>query len=169
MAQGPPRGRGGADRKGKDMTDLKTARALQDHVGETFGPGEWVEITQEMIDDFANATGDRQWVHVDTERAARDMPGGKTIAHGFLTLSVIGTLMPPVFSVSCRQIINYGVEGLRFLNAVPVGSRLRLMVGIASVEETKPDQFKTVHNLVVELEGAERPALKADLIFIYFD
>lgn len=151
------------------MSEITPARGLLDCVGMTFGPGDWVEMTQDMINGFAETTGDRQWVHVDVERAAREMPDGKTIAHGYLVLSLVGVLMPPVYSVSCRQILNYGVEGLRFLNAVKVGARLRLTVNVASVEEVRPDTFKAVQDILVEIEGEARPAIKASLIYMYFD
>ena len=110
---------------------------LLDHVGEEIGVSDWVEIDQAKIDGFADATGDHQWIHVDPERAAREVPGGKTIAHGFLLLSMFPGLSDEFFSVEHNSYsLNYGLDRLRFTAMVPVGSRVRLRQSIASAEKT---------------------------------
>jgi acyl dehydratase len=149
------------------MRVFESPGELRGVTGERIGPGEWITITQEMIDNFANATGDRQWIHVDVERAKRESPDGKTIAHGYLLLSLMGVLQPTIYKVHSARTVNYGIDKLRFLNAVPVGSRIRLNEMIKSVEEASGG-LRVTTAIVIELEGAERPALAADLIFLYF-
>jgi acyl dehydratase len=149
------------------MRIFESPSELGKAIGERIGPGEWLTITQEMIDDFANATGDRQWIHVDVERAKRESPGGKTIAHGYLVLSIIGLLQPTIYKVHSSRTINYGINKLRFLGAVPVGSRIRLSEAIKSVEQASGG-LRVTTDITIELEGADRPALVADLIFQYF-
>jgi acyl dehydratase len=149
------------------MRIFESPSELGKAIGERIGPGEWLTITQEMIDDFANATGDRQWIHVDVERAKRESPSGKTIAHGYLVLSIIGLLQPTIYKVHSSRTINYGINKLRFLNAVPVGSRIRLSEAIKSVEQASGG-LRVTTDITIELEGADRPALVADLIFQYF-
>src|SRR5881296_945258 len=96
-------------------------------VGRELGPSEWVTVDQAMIDKFADATGDHQWIHVDVERAKKDMPGGKTIAHGYLTLSLVPRLAATLSRVKKRRHgLNYGSNKVRFINPVPAGTRIRL-------------------------------------------
>ncbi|MBM3558661.1 MAG: MaoC family dehydratase, partial [Alphaproteobacteria bacterium] len=110
---------------------------LLDRVGGDLGASPWLTVDQAMIDAFADATGDHQWIHVDTARAAREMPGGVTIAHGFLVLSLFARLIGAVYRVDgVRQTINYGIDRLRFTAPVPAGSRIRLRLAVAAVEET---------------------------------
>lgn len=142
---------------------------LADHVGATIGPGDWLTVDQHMIDGFAEITGDRQWIHIDVERAAREMPGGRTIAHGFLLLSLLGRLLPPLYDVhGASRILNYGSDRLRFLNAVPCGARVRARVTIKSVEPIEGGR-KCVLETTMEVEGQSRPALVAESIFMYYD
>ena len=99
---------------------------MHKYVGQEIGVSDWVEVTQERIDQFAEATGDHQWIHVDVERAKKDMPGGKTIAHGFLTLSLIPMLNHQISHINnVRNGINYGCNKVRFTSPVPAGSRVR--------------------------------------------
>src|SRR5882672_8544467 len=99
---------------------------MHQHVGEESEVSDWVEVTQERINQFADATGDHQWIHVDVERAKKEMPGGKTIAHGFLTLSLIPMLSHQISHINnVRNGINYGCNKVRFTNMVPAGSRVR--------------------------------------------
>ena len=129
-------------------------------VGQEICVADWLEITQERIDTFAEATGDFQWIHVDAERAARESPYGRTIAHGFLTLSLLGLwyeeyLMAamPFFSMG----LNYGLNKVRFTNVVPVGSRVRGRFRLAKVEDIAGGlQLHCV--ITVEIDGAEKPA-----------
>src|SRR2546427_10863505 len=107
-------------------------------VGRELGPSEWLLVTQEMIDKFAEATGDHQWIHVDVERAKREMPGGKTIAHGYLTLSLLPRLAPTLMKIEKRKRgLNYGSNKIRFISPVPAGSRIRLRQRLRDAEDTQ--------------------------------
>src|SRR2546426_10154420 len=108
------------------LTVEKPAELLQ-HVGEELGPSDWMTVDQAIIDKFADATGDHQWIHVDVERAKKEMPGGKTIAHGYLTLALVPRLAQTLVKVTGRKRgLNYGSNKVRFTNAVPAGARLPL-------------------------------------------
>src|SRR5467141_2941285 len=138
-------------------------------VGRELGPSEWVTVDQALIDKFADATGDHQWIHVDVERAKREMPGGKTIAHGYLTLSLVPRLGQTLYRVKHRSRgLNYGSNRIRFTGQVPAGSRIRLRQKIKSVEPVDGGVRITSEN-TVEVEGATRPALVAETISMQFD
>ena len=142
---------------------------LLDHIGDEIGVSGWVDIDQAKINDFAEATDDYQWIHVDPERAAREAPGGKTIAHGFLLLSLFPALSNEFFSVEQNSYtLNYGLERLRFTAIVPVGSRVRLRQSIASAEKTKDDGVRLVLDGVLEIDGSERPAVVAQTIRLIY-
>ena len=132
-------------------------------VGEHVGYSEWMEITQERIDAFADATGDHQWIHVDPERAAQGTYGA-TIAHGYLTLSLIPVLGNEVVEITgFRMMINYGTDKVRFPAPVPVGSRIRAGVELVSLER-KASGVQLISRVTVEVEGGDRPAVVADTI-----
>ena len=140
---------------------------MQKHVGEEIGVSDWVEITQERINLFADATGDHQWIHVDVERAKKDMPGGKTIAHGFLTLSLIPMLNSQISHINnVRNGINYGCNKVRFPAPVRVGSRLRAHGEITEVEPIQ-DGVQVVVRVTLEIEGGGKPACVADTVSRY--
>lgn len=140
--------------------------ALVNSVGAEFGPTEWVTITQERIDAFADATGDAQWIHTEPQRAARS-PLGSTIAHGFLTLALTAPFLFDLLRVEgVRQIINAGSDRCRFLAPVPVDSAVRGRARILAVTQTAHGVLVAVA-VTVELRGAERPALVVELRFIY--
>jgi acyl dehydratase len=146
------------------MTQLLSRETLPGLVGTVIGPGEWVEVTQERINEFASASGDRQWIHVDVERA-KDGPFGKTIAHGLLTLSMIGDLARGLTKFDGFKMgINYGYEKVRFPATVPVGSRLRVSSKILSFEPVGAS-FQTIIEYTVEREGSDKPACVAQMIF----
>jgi acyl dehydratase len=146
------------------MLAVATAAELASHVGEELGPSEWITITQEMIDKFADATGDHQWIHVDVKRAAAEMPDGKTIAHGFLLLSCLPGLAAPLLKIGAKKrVLNYGSDRVRYTATVASGSRVRLRETIKQVEET-PLGVKLIIENTLELEGSQRPALVADTI-----
>jgi acyl dehydratase len=134
-------------------------------IGQELGVSDWTGVDQKRIDAFADVTGDHQWIHVDPDRAGAESPYGATIAHGFLTLSLIPGLSKANYRVeNARMGINYGLNRVRFLAPVPVGSRIRLRSEL--VEATKVDDT-TVDLLVrqtVELDGSEKPAAVADVI-----
>ena len=138
------------------ITSIDDAQSL---VGEELGVGDWMEIDQQRVNDFADVTGDHQWIHVDVERAKAESPYGAPIAHGFLTLSLIPALSKDNFRVQgAKLVINYGLNKVRFLNAVPVGSRIRVRSELADV--TPKGDGSTVDLTVrhtVELERQLRP------------
>ena len=137
------------------------------NVGDTFGPSSWVEITQEKIDLFAEATGDHQWIHVDHERA-KDGPFGSTIAHGYLTLSLIPMASFEVVPSSGRMGINYGTNRVRFPAPVPVGSRVRTRFEVAKVEEIQGGSQVTM-TATIEREGGDKPVCVAEIISRHYD
>jgi acyl dehydratase len=142
---------------------------LADHVGEELGPSDWLTVDQAMIDKFADATGDHQWIHVDVARARREMPGGKTIAHGYLTLSLVPRLAQTLVQVTeVSRGLNYGSNKVRFTSAVPVGSRIRLRQKILEVEPAEGNGVRVTSDVKVEVEGQERPALVAEIIAIRY-
>ncbi|MGV0878953.1 MaoC family dehydratase [Martelella sp. FLE1502] len=148
------------------MQHFSSPRELVNLAGTTFEPSEWMTITQETIDAFAQATGDHQWIHVDVERAKREAPGGKTIAHGYLLMSLLGTLMPQILEVKSDRILNYGSNKTRFLAAVPVDSRVRLVLTLKETEET-PAGLRVTYGVTFELEGAPKPAMISEILFVY--
>jgi acyl dehydratase len=141
---------------------MTTIRDLASRVGQEVGVSPWVEITQERIDTFAEAIEDFQWIHVDPARA-KASPFGGTIAHGFLTLSLLSHLSEQTFSFSDRRMgINYGLNRVRFTSPVPVGSRVRARFTLAKFETIEGDGVQVTWNTVVEIEGASKPALVAE-------
>ncbi len=153
------------------MTTLvvETPQDLLEHIGRELGPSAWLTVEQSMIDKFAEATGDHQWIHVDVERARREMPDGKTIAHGYLTLSLVPRMAATLVRVTKRSRgLNYGSNKVRFTNTVPAGSRIRLRQRIANVEEVRGDAVRITSEMTVEIEGQERPALVAEIMAVQY-
>ncbi|PYM72920.1 MAG: enoyl-CoA hydratase [Candidatus Rokuibacteriota bacterium] len=151
------------------MLTVETPKDLRQHIGKTLGPSDWITVDQAMIDKFAEATGDHQWIHVDVERAKKEMPGGKTIAHGYLTLSLLPRLAPTLLKVNKRKRgINYGSNKIRFTNPVPAGSRIRLKQTIKAVEDVPDNGVRITSEMVIEVEGQERPALVAEILSIQY-
>lgn len=146
-------------RRFADVEELKTA------VGELLGESQWLTVSQKMIDDFAHATGDYQWIHVDRERA-KASPFGTTIAHGFLTLSLIPRLLDEVHSIDrVAARLNYGCNKVRFIQPVPSGGRIRAEIRLKEVEET-PKGVRFATEATVALEGSDRPACIAELVAV---
>jgi acyl dehydratase len=134
--------------------------------GEHLGTGDWLEITQERIDTFADATGDHQWIHVDAEKAKAG-PFGATIAHGYLTLSLIPMLGKQIYTVTGISMgINYGLGKVRFPSVVPVGSRVRASIELVDVVD-KPQGKQVTVRTTVEIEGGDKPACVAESIALY--
>ena len=151
------------------MLTVETPKDLKQHIGKTLGPSDWITVDQAMIDKFAEATGDHQWIHVDVERAKKEMPGGKTIAHGYLTLSLLPRLAPTLLKVNKRKRgVNYGSNKIRFTNPVPAGSRIRLKQTIKNVEDVPDNGVRITSEMVIEVEGQERPALVAEILGIQY-
>ena len=139
-------------------------RDLETRVGEEVGVSPWVEVTQERIDTFAKAIDDFQWIHVDRARA-KASPFGGTIAHGFLTLSLLSHLAERTFSFADRRMgINYGANRVRFTSPVPAGARVRARFTLAKFEKLDGDGVQVTWNATVEIEGKDKPALVAEWI-----
>jgi acyl dehydratase len=151
------------------MLTIETPAAMQAYVGTCLGVSGWVLIDQKTIDLFAEATGDHQWIHVDVERASREMPGGKTIAHGYLLVSLLPRLMAEIFDIEKRsRSLNYGSNKVRFVAPVPSGSRVRLSTTLKAVEEIAGGRRLIFAN-ALEIEGNERPAMVAEIISVLYD
>ena len=151
------------------MLELETPSDLAARVGQSLGTSEWITVDQATIDTFAEATGDHQWIHVDVERARREMPGGRTIAHGFLTLSLLPRMAQTVWRIKRRSRgLNYGLNKVRFTAPVPAGARIRLHQTLKAMEPVEGGQRFTFE-ASVEVEGQPRPALVAETIAIVFD
>jgi acyl dehydratase len=151
------------------MLEVDKPADMKAHIGEKIGPSEWVTVDQAMIDKFAEATGDHQWIHVDVERAKRDMPGGKTIAHGYLTLSLLPRLSHGIYTIRRRSRgINYGSNKVRFTAPVSAGSRVRLHQTLRNVEDIEGGVRMTFDSQI-EVEGSTRPALVAETMGLAFD
>ena len=141
---------------------------LKEKVGEHLGYSDWVEITQEQVNLFADATGDHQWIHVDPERA-KSGPFGGPIAHGYLTLSLGPMLMPQILRVDgISMAVNYGAGKVRFPSPVPVGSKLRLGAELSSVDDVAGGAQVTMV-FTFEVEGAPKPSCVAEIIFRYYE
>jgi acyl dehydratase len=136
------------------------------NAGDTYGPSSWIDIPQEKIDGFAEATGDHQWIHVDPERA-KDGPFGTTIAHGYLTLSLLPVASYEVVPRQGGMAINYGLNRVRFPAPVPVGSRVRATFEVLGVEEHDWGGQATMQ-ATVEREGGDKPVCVAELVFRYY-
>jgi len=150
--------------------ELNNIDELKGYAGKEIGVSDWVLVDQEMINKFADATGDHQWIHVDVERAKKLMPGGSTIAHGYLTLSIVPQMIYEIYNVkSVKTGINYGANKIRFLNMVPAGSRLRLRFKPLSVEQGKDGGYQMISEATVEMEGQDRPALFAEMIAVLYE
>lgn len=148
-------------------TVLDNPDALKAAVGDHLGFSDWLVMDQERIDLFADATGDRQWIHTDPERASRG-PFGTTIAHGYLTLSLVNYFLPQIIEVRGISMgVNVGVNRVRFPAPVPVGSRIRAGAEVLSAEDAG-EGVQAVIRVTVEVEGSDRPACVADTVSRYF-
>ena len=151
------------------MLEIERPSDLLNYVGKEMGTSDWFTVDQAIIDKFADATGDHQWIHVDVERARREMPGGKTIAHGYLTLSLVPRLAATIYRVKQRSRgLNYGSNRVRFTGPVPAGARIRLRLTIKAVDKVEGG-VRVTSESTMEVEGADRPALVAETIGMTFD
>src|SRR5215217_6300644 len=147
---------------------VDTVDELKTLVGQELGVGDWVEITQDRVNAFADVTGDHQWIHVDVERA-KASPLGGPIAHGFLTLSMLPVLRQQGWegvrvNLGAKMGINYGLNKVRFVSPVHVGKRIRMSSKLMSVEEVQPNVYQMITQNTVEIEGQEKPAMIAESI-----
>jgi len=148
-------------------TVFKTPADLEEAVGKNLGCSDWIVIEQERIDLFADATGDHQWIHVDPERA-KEGPYGATIAHGYLTMSLVNLFLPQIVDVQGTSMgINYGCEKIRFPSPVKVGSRIRGCGKLTAVEHIK-GSVQAIIRVTIEIEGSDRPACIVDTISRYY-
>jgi acyl dehydratase len=144
--------------------ELKSLRDLRDRIGQEVVVSDWMEITQERINRFADATDDHQWIHVDVERARREAPFAATIAHGFLTLSMLSRLLnSSIRFATAKMGLNYGFNRLRFTAPVPAGSRVRGHFTLQALEEIEGG-VQTTWSVVVEREGSDKPCLVAEWV-----
>lgn len=148
---------------------VATIEEIKGKVGTDLGASPWIEVDQQAIDTFADVTGDHQFIHVDPAAAAQT-PFGGTIAHGFLTLSLLSRMAAHVMLVpdTTRMAVNYGFEKVRFIAPVRSGKRVRGHFTLVSAEEKRPGRWQFVHNVTVEIEGEGKPALTADWIGLVF-
>ena len=148
---------------------LASLDEIKAKIGTSLGASPWIEVDQKAIDTFADVTGDHQFIHVDPAAAAQT-PFGGTIAHGFLTLSLLSQMAAHVMLVpdTTRMAVNYGFEKVRFIAPVRSGKRVRGHFTLASAEEKRPGQWQFVHHVTVEIEGEDKPALTADWIGLVF-
>ncbi|MES2257618.1 MAG: MaoC family dehydratase [Pseudomonadota bacterium] len=145
----------------RDIANLEEMKAL---VGQEVAVSGWTEITQQRVNLFAEATGDHQWIHVDEERAKRESPFGGTVAHGFMTLSLVSSMLESALRlVDVKMALNYGLNKVRFPAPVPVGSRLRARLTILSVEDIEGGA-QAVWAVVIEREGSDKPVCVAEFV-----
>lgn len=138
------------------------------HLGEELGVSDWMEIDQDRINRFADATLDHQWIHVDEERARNESPYGSTIAHGYLTLSLLPHLWEQILQVNnIKMLVNYGIEKMRFIQVVPTGSRIRLVAKLYNISNLR-GICKTEISFKIEIENQRKPALEGTAIFLYY-
>ncbi|MBM3588408.1 MAG: MaoC family dehydratase [Alphaproteobacteria bacterium] len=151
------------------MRMVETPEALRALIGQELGVSDWLEVTQELIDRFAEVTSDHQWIHVDVERAKREMPGGKTIAHGYLLLSLLPKLGAGIYKLSWpTRSINYGSDKVRIVNPVKAGARVRLRQSLVAVDDGAPGAHRITVRQTLEIENEAKPAMIADTIRMSF-
>ena len=139
-------------------------------VGKDLPIGSWYTVTQEMITDFANATLDTQWIHIDEARAAEESPFKSTIAHGFMSVSMISKLLEEVFTIkSLKMGLNYGLNKVRFPNPVPVNSQLRMLSRVMAIEKLANNGIKVTFSCTIEIKGQEKPACVAEFLAAFYE
>ena len=151
------------------MREFETIQDMAALVGKEIGVSDWVTVDQARIDKFAEATGDHQWIHVDVAKAKREMPGGKTIAHGYLTLSLLPMLTSQISKIKkVTRGINYGSNKVRFTNMVPSGSRVRARQKLMAADPVQGNGMRFTAEVTIEIEGQERPACVAEVMSIVY-
>ena len=151
------------------ITQIESIAKLRDYVGRDVAVSDWLEVSQERINQFAESTDDRQWIHVDAERAARESPFKETIAHGFLTLSLLSELGKRAMSVGgVRMGVNYGLDRVRFVSPVPAGSRIRGRFTLSALADISGGAQAT-WKVTVEREGGDKPSCIAEWLVRYYE
>lgn len=146
---------------------VKTIEEAQSYIGEELGVSDWMLIDQERINAFADATDDHQWIHVDIERAQRELPTGTTIAHGYLLTALFPALIESIVQFEIERAINYGLNKVRFKQMVPAGSRVRLRSALKSARK-RAGALQIILDNTLEIEGQAKPACVAETIALYF-
>lgn len=148
----------------KDFSEFKSM------IGKELSIGKWYAITQQMINDFANATLDKQWIHVDEKRAAEESPFKKTVAHGFMSVAMISKLLEEAFSIkSVKMGLNYGLNKVRFPNPVPVNSELRMHTVVKEIEDLSNNGIKVTFLCTIEIKGQEKPACVSEFLAALYE
>ncbi|CAN7142380.1 MaoC family dehydratase [Aminobacter sp. LjRoot7] len=157
--------------EGSVRKPIETYEELRENIGQELGVSDWVLVDQSRIDAFADCTGDRQWIHVDPERAKRRSPFRTTVAHGFLTLSLIGALVQEIGVVPENTLaaFNYGLDKVRFISPVKVGSRVRMRTVLMSMDDKGPGQYLLKAENTIEIEGEDKPALVAETLVMLYE
>ena len=152
------------------MLQFKNLTEFKSMVGKELPSTEWYTISQEMINDFANATLDKQWIHVDEERAAKESPFKSTVAHGFMSVAMISRMLEGMFSVeSVKMGLNYGLNKVRFPNPVPVNSNLRMIATIKDIEDIENNGVKVIFTCIIEIQGKKKPACYAEFLAVLYE
>ena len=147
----------------KEFSEIKSA------VGTEVGVSDWVTVTQDRINRFAEATGDEQWIHVDVKRARQELPAQTTIAHGLLTVSLVPEFVRSVMGLQgVKNTLNYGANRIRYLAPVPAGSRLRGRISINAAGDAPANGLRVTYGITIEIEGGERPACVAEMIAVHY-
>ncbi|UAM99935.1 MaoC family dehydratase [Polaribacter litorisediminis] len=144
--------------------------AFSKMLGKELPIGDWYSVTQQMINDFANATLDKQWIHVDEKRAAKESPFKSTVAHGFMSVSMISNILAETFTIkSVKMGLNYGLNKVRFPNPVPVNSKLRMLTTVKEIEKIANNGIKVTFSCTIEIKGQEKPACVAEFLAALFE
>ena len=152
------------------MVVFETISDFKKMVGKEFPIGNWYIITQEMITDFANATLDKQWIHVDEARAAKESPFKSTIAHGFMSVAMVSKLLEEAFTIkSLKMGLNYGLNKVRFPNAVPVNSQLRMLSKVLDIQPLANNGVKAIFSCTLEIKGQDKPACVAEFLAAFYE
>ena len=152
------------------MLQFKNLTEFKSMVGKELPRTEWFTISQQMINDFANATLDKQWIHVDEERAAKESPFKSTVAHGFMSVAMISRMLEGMFSIeSVKMGLNYGLNKVRFPNPVPVNSKLRMLAEIKDIEDIDDNGVKVTFACVIEIQGKKKPACYAEFLAVLYE
>ena len=150
-----------------EFTNFQEFRLM---IGKQLPVGNWYIVSQQMINDFANATLDKQWIHVDEKRAKKESPFKSTVAHGFMSVAMISRLLEESFSIkSVKMGLNYGLNKVRFPNPVPVNSELRMLTTIKNIEELSNQGIKVTFSCTIEIKGQEKPACVAEFLAALFE
>ena len=152
------------------QVSFKNIDAFRALLGKSLPDGDWYTVTQQMINDFANATLDKQWIHVDEERAEKESPFKSTVAHGFMSVAMISKMLENAFKIeSIKMGLNYGMNKVRFPNPVPVYSELRMLTIVKEIENLGEKGVKVTFSCTVEIKGQEKPACVAEFIAALFE